>query len=75
MVRTSKCNAHGAKRQPRNNGGDHHSRADYTLFEGRKVRGSVKTVWSRGTKVVDGDEWLGRPGHGNYVKRGEVGGF
>ncbi len=53
----------------------HHSRADYTLFEGRKVRGRVKKVWSRGSKVVDGDEWLGRSGHGRYVKRGEVGGF
>jgi dihydropyrimidinase len=53
----------------------HHSRADYTLFEGRKVRGRVKKVWSRGAMVVDGDEWLGRPGQGHYVKRGEVGGF
>lgn len=53
----------------------HHSRADYTLFEGRKVRGRVKKVWSRGSMVVDGDEWLGHPGHGHYVKRGEVGGF
>ena len=53
----------------------HHSRVDYTLFEGRRVRGRVKKVWSRGTLVVDGDEWLGRPGHGRYVKRGEVGGF
>ena len=53
----------------------HHSRADYTLFEGRKVRGRVKKVWSRGSMVVDGDEWLGHPGQGHYVKRGEVGGF
>ena len=53
----------------------HHSRADYTLFEGRKVRGRVKKVWSRGSMVVDGDEWLGHPGHGRYIKRGEVGGF
>ena len=53
----------------------HHSRADYTLFEGRKVRGRVKKVWSRGTLVVDGEDWLGRPGLGRYIKRGEVGGF
>ena len=48
---------------------------DYTLFEGRKVRGRVKKVWSRGALVVDGEEWLGRPGLGRYIKRGEVGGF
>ena len=53
----------------------HHSRVDYTLFEGRRVHGRVKKVWSRGALVVDGDQWLGRPGQGRFVKRGEVGGF
>jgi dihydropyrimidinase len=53
----------------------HHSNCDYSLFEGREVQGRVKKVFSRGKLIVDGEIWLGRPGHGEFVKRGNVGGF
>lgn len=53
----------------------HHSNCDYTLFEGREVQGRVKKVFLRGQPVVDGNNWLGRPGRGSFVRRGEVGGF
>lgn len=53
----------------------HHSNCDYTLFEGRHVHGKVRQVFSRGELIVDGQEWLGRPGRGRFVRRGEVGGF
>jgi dihydropyrimidinase len=53
----------------------HHSNCDYTLFEGRHVHGKVRQVYSRGDLIVDGDEWLGRPGRGRFVRRGEAGGF
>jgi dihydropyrimidinase len=53
----------------------HHSNCDYTLFEGRHVHGKVRQVYSRGDLVVDGEAWLGRPGRGRFVRRGEVGGF
>jgi dihydropyrimidinase len=52
---------------------EHHSRVDYSLFEGRSVTGRVKKVFLRGELIVDGDKWLGREGGGRYVKRGEAG--
>ncbi len=53
----------------------HHSNCDYSLFEGREVQGRVRKVFLRGNLVVDGDDWLARPGQGRFVRRGEVGGF
>lgn len=52
---------------------DHHSRVDYSLFEGRSVTGRVKKVFLRGELIVDGGNWLGREGLGSYVKRGQAG--
>ena len=52
---------------------EHHSRIDYSLFEGRGVTGRVKKVFLRGELIVDGDKWLGREGGGKYVKRGVAG--
>jgi dihydropyrimidinase len=34
------------------------------------VTGRVRTVWSRGRKVIDDDTYLGTPGHGRFLKRG-----
>jgi dihydropyrimidinase len=52
---------------------EHHSRIDYSLFEGRSVTGRVKKVFLRGSMIVDGESWLGREGQGQFVKRGEAG--
>ena len=52
---------------------DHHSRVDYTLFEGRAVTGRVKKVFVRGQCIVDGTNWRGREGMGQYLRRGESG--
>jgi dihydropyrimidinase len=52
---------------------EQHSRADYTLFEGRAVTGRVKKVFVRGNCVVDGANWKGREGMGQFLKRGESG--
>ncbi len=43
---------------------------DYSAYEGFEVAGSVRTVLSRGTRVIDGGRFLGRAGHGQYVPRG-----
>lgn len=51
----------------------HHSNVDYSLFEGREVTGRVKKVFSRGELIVDGDEWLGRAGRGQYLRRSASG--
>ena len=52
---------------------EHHSRIDYSLFEGRSVKGRVKKVFSRGNLVVDGAEWLGKAGGGEILKRSSSG--
>jgi dihydropyrimidinase len=52
---------------------DHHSRVDYSLFEGRSVTGRVKKVFLRGELIVDGGKWMGREGLGTYVSRGQAG--
>ncbi|MBX5453228.1 MAG: dihydropyrimidinase [Acidobacteriia bacterium] len=48
---------------------EHHSRVDYSLFEGREVTGRVKKVFLRGDLIVDGDRWLGRDGQGEFLHR------
>ncbi len=52
---------------------EHHSRIDYSLFEGRAVTGRVKKVFLRGELIVGGEDFLGRPGQGQFVKRGASG--
>jgi dihydropyrimidinase len=52
---------------------EHHSRIDYSLFEGRSVTGRVKKVFSRGELIVDGQQWLGREGRGEFLRRGRSG--
>ncbi len=52
---------------------EHHSRIDYSLFEGRSVTGRVKKVFSRGELIVDGQRWLGREGRGEFLRRGRSG--
>ena len=52
-----------------------HSHCDYTLLEGRTLRGKVEKVFLRGELIVDGPQWLGREGMGRFVPRGEVAAF
>jgi dihydropyrimidinase len=52
----------------------HHMRVDYSMFEGYKVTGNARTVLSRGEVIVDGGEFTGKPGRGNYLKRTARGG-
>ncbi|MEB3213948.1 MAG: dihydropyrimidinase [Leptolyngbyaceae bacterium] len=51
----------------------HHSNVDYSLFEGREVKGKVEKVFLRGQLIVDGDQWLGHAGMGQYQKRSASG--
>ncbi len=51
----------------------HHSNVDYSLFEGREVQGKVQKVFLRGDCIVDGEEWLGHAGMGQYLKRSASG--
>lgn len=47
----------------------HHSNVDYSLFEGRSVQGKVEKVFLRGELIVDGSQWLGSAGMGQYISR------
>src|ERR671936_1318107 len=47
----------------------HHSASDYNLFEGTEVTGAPEVVLRRGEVIVDGDELVGPPGSGQFVKR------
>ncbi|MCA1617942.1 MAG: dihydropyrimidinase [Acidobacteria bacterium] len=48
----------------------HHMNVDYSAYEGRKVRGTVETVLSRGRVVIENGEFKGRAGAGQFLKRG-----
>ncbi|HLL73788.1 MAG TPA: dihydropyrimidinase [Pyrinomonadaceae bacterium] len=48
----------------------HHMNVDYSAYEGRKVRGAVETVLSRGQVVIENGEFKGRDGAGQFLKRG-----
>lgn len=51
----------------------HHMNVDYSLYEGRRVTGVVRSVTSRGVLVVDAGRYVGRVGHGRYLHRGPSG--
>src|SRR2546428_519111 len=54
-------------------GAEGHGRVDYTLFEGRRVTGRVKKVFLRGQVIVDGAQWLGKEGSGEFVRHSQNG--
>jgi dihydropyrimidinase len=49
---------------------NHHMRVDYNPYEGREVTGVAATVLSRGEVVIEGGKFLGKPGRGQFLKRG-----
>jgi len=52
----------------------HHMRVDYSMFEGFKVRGNARDVYSRGELIVSGGKFIGKPGRGKYLRREARGG-
>ncbi len=46
-------------------------RTDYNLFEGWHLTGFPVMVFLRGQKIVDGDNWYGKPGGGRFLHRHE----
>lgn len=54
-------------------GAEGHSRVDYTLFEGRQLTGRVRKVFLRGELIVEGSQWLGQEGKGQFIYRTESG--
>jgi dihydropyrimidinase len=52
----------------------HHMRCDYSMFEGFKVQGNARQVFSRGELIVDQGQYVGRAGRGQYLRRAARGG-
>jgi dihydropyrimidinase len=48
-----------------------HQRTDYNLYEGWELTGMPEKVFLRGKLIVDGEQWLGKPGDGQFLKREE----
>jgi dihydropyrimidinase len=50
----------------------HHMNVDYSCYEGWKVKGVTKTVLSRGEVVIEEGKYVGKPGKGQFLKRGQA---
>ncbi len=48
-----------------------HQRTDYNLYEGWELKGYPEKVFLRGKLIVDGEQWLGKSGDGQFLKRSE----
>ena len=46
-----------------------HHRTDYNLFENWELVGYPEKVFLRGELIVDGEQWLARPGMGRFLHR------
>lgn len=46
-----------------------HQRTDYNLYEGWELIGYPERIYLRGNLIVDGDQWLGKPGMGRFLHR------
>ena len=46
-------------------------RTDYNLYEGWELVGYPEKVFLRGKLIVDGDQWSGKAGDGQFLKRAE----
>jgi len=47
----------------------HHMAVDYSMYEGKKVKGNTDVVISRGEVIMEEEKFSGKPGRGNFVKR------
>jgi len=43
---------------------------DYNTYEGKKIRGVVESVLSRGKVVIENGEYKGKASDGQFLKRG-----
>ena len=46
-----------------------HHRTDYNLYEGWQLTGFLEKTILRGKVIVDGSQWLGKPGMGKIITR------
>ena len=48
----------------------HHMNVDYSAYEGKKIKGVVETVLSRGRVIIENSAYHGKAGDGQFLKRG-----
>lgn len=53
----------------------HHMRVDYSMFEGIRIKGVPKMVFSRGRSVVSNGKFTGKAGAGQFVRRRQYAGL
>jgi len=46
-----------------------HMAADWSAYEGIKIKGKIKKVFSRGELIIDGDRCLAKKGRGKFIYR------
>lgn len=46
-----------------------HMRTDYIVYEGMQIKGKPEQVYLRGKLIVDGENWCGSNGSGQYIPR------
>ncbi len=47
----------------------HHMNVDYSAYEGMSITGRVETVLSRGRVLIEGGQYHGSTGHGQFLSR------
>jgi dihydropyrimidinase len=52
----------------------HNMRCDFSLFEGWKVKGNARQVYSRGELIVKDGSYVAATGRGQYLRREAKGG-
>jgi dihydropyrimidinase len=52
----------------------HNMRCDFSMFEGYKVAGNARQVFSAGELIVEGGKFFGKVGRGKYLRREARGG-
>src|SRR5271170_500897 len=52
----------------------HHMRCDFSMFEGWKVKGNARRVYSRGELIADNGSYVAATGRGQYLRREARGG-
>ena len=48
----------------------HHMNIDYSMYEGKQIKGNAETVISRGEIIIENKRFIGKSGRGKYIKRG-----
>lgn len=48
---------------------NHHSKADYSPYEGVEIKGAIRSVFVRGVEMVRGSALTGKLSHGIFLKR------